>query len=86
MKAQKKLGNYFTFLFYFFLLTQRFLFPAQKCREYTQQRLRAPPFSLVQQWGKKLKLNAQDIQTVSDSLPLRHALGEKKKFFFAHLF
>ena len=46
-----------------------------KCREYTQQRLRAPPFSLVQQWGKKLKLPLKDIQSISDSLPLRHALG-----------
>jgi hypothetical protein len=46
-----------------------------KCKEYTAARLRAPPKKLVMQWGKALGVAPQDILTLSDSLPLRHALG-----------
>lgn len=84
MNAQKKLGRYFYCSSSLLSCTFSFTFSANKCREYTQLRLRAPPIPLVQQWGKKLKLSSKEIQTISDSLPLRHALG--KTFCLVHAF
>jgi hypothetical protein len=52
-----------------------FYVPEKKCLTYIQNRLRAPPSHLVFQWGKQLKLTPQEIQTVNESLPLRHRLG-----------
>jgi hypothetical protein len=50
-------------------------FLEQKCKTYSQIRLRAPPKALVFQWGKTLRMAKEDIQTVYDTLPLRHQLG-----------
>ena len=41
--------------------------------------LRAPPFSLVKTWGQQLHCTLWDIQHVSDTLPLRFALGKKQQ-------
>jgi hypothetical protein len=54
--------------------------------------LRAPPWKTVLQWGRQLRMNPTDIQTVSDRLSLRHALGKiilylkKKPISFKKLF
>jgi hypothetical protein len=41
-----------------------------------RENLRAPPWKTVLQWGRQLRMNPTDIQTVSDRLSLRHALGK----------
>ena len=46
-----------------------------------QENLRAPPWKTVLQWGRQLRMNPTDIQTVSDRLSLRHALGKIILYF-----
>ena len=38
--------------------------------------LRAPPQTLVRQWGKQLKMDPADVERISDRLKLRFALGK----------
>ena len=47
----------------------------KKCLEFIQQHLRAPPWSLVKQWGKQLDLSLPTIKQISENLSLRHQLG-----------
>jgi hypothetical protein len=50
-----------------------------------RENLRAPPWKTVLQWGRQLRMDLTDIQTVSERLSLRHALGKKKKLSFVVL-
>jgi hypothetical protein len=45
-----------------------------------RENLRAPPWKTVLQWGRQLRMDLTDIQTVSERLSLRHALGKKKNY------
>lgn len=47
----------------------------KRCIEFIRQNLRAPPISLVQQWGRKLKLPPRDIQDINSRIILRGQLG-----------
>jgi hypothetical protein len=47
-----------------------------KCDRYMKDNLRAPPYALVCQWGKQLKMAPVDVEHISDRLKLRFALGE----------
>ena len=46
-----------------------------------RENLRAPPWKTVLQSGRQLRMNPTDIQTVSDRLSLRHALGKIILYF-----
>jgi len=41
-----------------------------------QDNLRAPPWKLVLQWGRQLRLDLTAIKDVSDKLVLRHVFGK----------
>ena len=41
-----------------------------------RENLRAPPWKLVLQWGRQLRMYPTDIMNVSEKLQLRHALGK----------
>jgi len=61
----------------------------QKCAQFVEQNLRAPPLSLVHNWGKKLKLSSQQIEKVNKNMLIRHQLGKnliKKMYFFNKFF
>jgi len=47
-----------------------------KCTRYMKDNLRAPPQTLVRQWGKQLKMDPADVERISDRLKLRFALGK----------
>lgn len=69
-----KLGESFFWRLIFFNFYFIFYFPLeQKIKEFIKNNLRAPPLSLVQQWGKHL--SAEQIQTVNDRIKLRGQLG-----------
>jgi hypothetical protein len=42
--------------------------------------LRAPPWKLVLQWGRQLRMESTAIKDVSEKLSLRHALGKQNYF------
>jgi hypothetical protein len=51
----------------------------KKCQTYIRQHLKAPPKSLVNQWGKKMKLTWLEINQINDRLYLRHHLGKRRE-------
>jgi hypothetical protein len=64
---------------HFFLLKLIFFVAEKKCQTYIRQHLKAPPKSLVTQWGKKMKLTRLEINQINDRLYLRHHLGKGRK-------
>jgi hypothetical protein len=63
----------------YFLCVNTFFVTEKKCQTYIRQHLKAPPKSLVTQWGKKMKLTRLEINQINDRLYLRHHLGKRRK-------
>lgn len=55
------------------------MFLANQCQGFIKTYLRAPPKLLLRKWGKKLKLNPDEIQEVDSQLTIRHQLGKRDR-------